>query len=267
MDDTTDVLGGNPADYQPKVSKEGRASLEAGAKVMKEMGEAVEDAQEESTKVEVNTQNSKPVATADFTNAKKLLRKGQLLYRVKNDSDAPLVTDWCVPMLPEDMHAEMKSYLKKKYVQYGFGESIQEPKTVAILVQGRTVNFLFQYMTENDYPTIVALPEGREIVSRSRFILRPGEVILMNEEQLDGIRQYQKIKKEYPTEEGPITSDWMGFLLFTPVSQDKPDFDDIERVFCTRDDLLRTGLDISKSDIVIKRRKGRGAANITEATE
>ena len=185
----------------------------------------------------------------DYDGIIKRIKTGEEIFLVKNSASVPLVLDWDIPLLPEDIKNEWQQYLGRKYVQYGLERFVGKFIMIAVFVEGRTVNFLEQFMLEKQIPTLIPVRAGKETRIKSCFVIQSNEVVLVTSEQIKSLAKYEQVKRTWDKADGGISeSDWLGFLRFKKAtiqdiedSKNKVQIDKkVTRSFITTDDVMKS---------------------------
>ncbi len=178
----------------------------------------------------------------NYEDIKSKMKQGEKMYSLKNTADITLTTDWNLETLPVDMHGEFKKYLEAKYIQHGLQMLVGRAILVAIIVEGRTINFLENYLKQKQFPTLLPVVAGPEIDFRSQLVIPSGESVIVTERQMKALEAFHKVRDPHPQSDGKTTySDWLGFLV---VKELKPeDLKDIKRSFVTSTDVIRGKLE------------------------
>jgi hypothetical protein len=149
-------------------------------------------------------------------------RQNVPLYLIRNvDSKVTLLYDWTLNLLPDDAKSGWEKYLAEQYNLYGLDRSSMTTVITVVLVQGRSINFLENYLISIGYPKMVSRREGRIEKMASRFILPPGESVIMSESQSEALIAYKKSRMRFDkgNDDEEKVSDWTGFLVFKPLSR------------------------------------------------
>lgn len=150
----------------------------------------------------------------DYDNLKKVI-KTTSLFAVKNVGKKDLITDWDLNLMPEDLKPEFDKYLTERYNVYQVKETNLDFRIVAIFREGRTINFLHQFMTEKKVPNLETVQEGKETFIKSQFALPVGATAVVTQEQYESLKRFEKRRAK--TESGD--SDWFGFLAFKELKE------------------------------------------------
>jgi len=166
------------------------------------------------------------------------------LYAVKNSSKKDLVCDWDLSLIPEELKPEFDKYLSNMYNLYQIKEANLDFRIVVVYRQGRSINFLHQFMTEKGIPNLVTVREGREILVKSQFVLPAGEMAIITEQQYESLKRYEK--KRQITNIGE--SDWSGSLVFKQITSPET-LEKIEHSFVTVSDIKNNEFEIQEHDL------------------
>ena len=162
----------------------------------------------------------------NFGGLRKILKKkiadGEEYFTIQNPLTSTFNTDWSLDLLPPDTKSETDRYFEVKYVQFGGDKFI--PGVSFIVVRrpdNSAVNLLENFLIEKNVPTPIPMSVGGEIVVKSQFVMLSNEVILINVEQKEDLLRFVKQRREW-TGSDDITksSDWLGFLILAPVTQE-----------------------------------------------
>lgn len=137
------------------------------------------------------------------------------LYAVKNVGDHDLVTDWDLPLMPEDLKDKFQQYLNKQYLQYKLDETLAKVRMVAVLVGGRTINFLHDFMTQSKIPMLEVVQEGMETKLKSQFTIPKEATVVVTEEQMTSLRKFVKRRAVSKTGE---KGSWAGILAVKEIA-------------------------------------------------
>lgn len=170
------------------------------------------------------------LSRVDYDNLKKVAKTTQL-YAVKNVGNKDLSCDWDINLMPEDLKKDFDKYLSDRYNVYQIKESNLDFRIVVLYRDGRSINFLHQFMTERRIPNLESVQEGPEVVIKSQFVLPKGQTAIITQVQYDSLKKYEK--KRVKTKEGD--SDWFGSLVFKPITE--RDFSKINHSFVSSTDV------------------------------
>ncbi len=187
----------------------------------------------------ITAEDVKSVSKVDYLALKKRLDKGEVLFAVKNTADIPLIQDWNLDLLPEDIEEDFNKYLETKYVQYELSQVVKGHRVVALYYEGRTVNFLNNYLDEKTYPLPLPVKEGKEVIIRSSFLLNSGDTVILTEKQTESLRRFEKIKHTWSSEGKRRSTDWLGFLTMRQV-KDSQDLFKYDISYVTSEDVKKT---------------------------
>jgi hypothetical protein len=184
----------------------------------------------------------------DYGYLKDLLKK-EVLYVVKNVGKEDLVCDWDLSLMPEDLKPDFDKYLSDRYNVYQIKEANLDFRIVAVYREGRSINFLHQFMTERRIPNLEMVREGREVLLKSQFALPAGKMAIITEEQYKSLQRYEK--RRTLSQEG--VSDWSGVLVFKKIT--KPEqLEKIEYSFVTSQDIKNNNFEVEKHELVSERK-------------
>jgi hypothetical protein len=185
----------------------------------------------------------KPFADPDYKKLEKAMKSGVELNVVKNTSDEHLILSWSLPLVPEDMLSSFMNFRNAKLVEYGLAETAPKDQMI-FLIEGRTFNFLQQYMDMNNIPVFTPVREGLDIKIGSRFVIPAGGSVIMTDKQMVGIEQYIKIRRFSETAE--THSSWLGFLVPKKVEK-VSDLRLVNRSYVAKQDVLNGALKVSQN--------------------
>lgn len=256
----------NPSNYKPTPSKS------AGKMIQDYMDSEVDEARENEkvSQQMVNMQKSvteKPVSLPDYEVLIKKMNSGTNLFAVKNTADIPLVRDWDLTLMPEDLVEKFNVFLRDKYIQYGYHSLLNaNVRMTSILVDNRTINFIEQFMNQHQIPTIIPTRVGKETPLKSQLVIPSQDAVIVAEKQLESLEPLEKIKKLIPNSKGEsIPSSWLGFLIFEPLTADT--IRDYKRSIVTYEDIMKSEVNINVKDYIEKTARVRKLPGVIRATE
>lgn len=207
------------------------------------MAEATELLEGKPTKT-VSKKSSTTKGEYNHENLVSLVKAGSL-YGVRNTSDTPLIVDWDRLLMPEDLEEKLDTYLAEKYIQYNLSENTNNMGITTIFIEGKSVNFLEAFMNEKEVPTLVPMQVGKNVVIKSQFVIRPKEEVICTQKQLESLAKFEKVKRQFGTNDDSKYSDWLGFLIFRKLDEDS--LKEIERSFVFYSDLVETRTPVEQS--------------------
>ena len=210
------------------------AITDEAAKILGEESKVVQP--EKGEKVELRGRRT-------FGELRKKLRskinKGEEYFIIENTLDSVFHTDWSLNLLPPDLLPLANKYFERKYIELG-GDKFT-PGVSFIVVKrpdGTIINLLDNFLVENEIPTQISLNIGGDVTVKSQFAMNPEESILVTSDQRDDLQRYIKWRREWTESDGiQKKSDWLGFLLMTPLTSENISTIDIDRVLLTKEDL------------------------------
>lgn len=262
MAQSAQLLGDSPIDVEtfvPQDTAAAKAMIKDEEDTELEFAKAVANAEQVSSPVN-NRINNDP----DYETLDKMMKAGKELYIVKNTANIPVVMDWDLVLLPEDMLKAFNEYLSGKYVQYGMERLIGKQTIIAVYQNGKTINFLHNYMTEKQIPTLVSKQEGKEFDTRSQFVIHPDETIIVTKEQLVSLAKYEKLKYVSPNVKGDKKEVIFGFLIFNPVEKGSQ-LREVRRSYVTYKDVMNSEAPVSIEKMTAK--ASRSLGGFTRVTE
>lgn len=236
--------------YQaPRTLDENNSLLKKGSEILDEDSERDDDRKNipNTSTIAVELLKKKEIKRElpNYKSIEERMKKGEEFFVVKNKGNTPLVLDWDIPLLPNDLKQKLYKYLQAKYIQYGL-EFLTGKNIVLtnIFYEGRTVNFLQSFMDEGRYPTTLPLRIGREVQVKSQFVLQVEETIIISSTQWESLDKYKKTKMEFDKEDSKDKSysSWLGFLV--KKSLDIEDLKDYDRSIVSIEDLLKSESDV-----------------------
>jgi len=187
------------------------------------------------------------LSRVDYENLKKVAKTTQI-YAVKNVGKTDLICDWDLNLIPGDLKEEFDKYLSDRYNVYQIKEANLDFRIVVLYKDGRSINFLHQFMTEKKIPNLESVQEGPENVIKSQFVLPVGKTALITEDQFESLRRYEK--KRNVTQTG--TSDWFGSLVFKPV--DESSFKKVSYSFVSTNDIKNNEFEVESQSLSMPKR-------------
>jgi len=155
------------------------------------------------------------LSRVDYKNLKKVIQTTNL-YAMKNVSDKDLSCDWDLTLMPVGMQEEFDKYLSDRYNMYQIKEANLDFRIVVLYREGRSINFLHQFMTEKKVPVLESVREGRETKIKSQFVLPAGATAIVTETQYKSLVRYEKKRVTVKDE----NSDWFGVLVFKQLNEE-----------------------------------------------
>lgn len=198
----------------------------------------------ETSKVDFSSKvSTEKMGRIDYKNLKEVLKRKNL-YAVKNVGDKDLVCDWDLNLMPEELKPEFDKYLSDRYNVYQIKEANLDFRIVVLYRDGKSVNFMHQFMTEKKIPNLETVREGRETLIKSQFVLPAGKTAIVTEEQYESLKRYEK--KRQVSDAG--VSDWFGFLVFKRIT-DPDTLEKIEYSFVTVKDIMNNNFEVKEHDL------------------
>jgi hypothetical protein len=157
------------------------------------------------------------------------------LYAVVNTLNKPFIIDWDRNLMPEDMTKDFEAYLADKYKTYNMPLN-DNVGMCAVFIDGRTVNFLENFMNESSVPALIPMNVGNEVRIKSQFLINANESVICTATQVESLKRYEKVKMEFGVAEKTY-SDWLGFLIFKDI--EKGNLEDYTRSFVTYSDTVK----------------------------
>lgn len=206
---------------------------------------------------EVETKETKPVSKpkseksvsvpnlgrVDYKNLKEVRKVGNL-YAMKNVGKEDIVCDWDLDLMPEELKPEFDKYLSERYNIYQIKEANLDFRIVVLYREGRSINFLHQFMTEKKIPNLETIREGKEVAIKSQFVLPAGETAIITERQYNTLKKYEK--RRTMTETGP--SDWYGVAAFKLITDDSQ-LEKVNHSFVTVSDIKNNEFETEAYDL------------------
>lgn len=205
-------------------------------------GKTPVEAKSKTNKVE-SVPEIKKMGRVNYGNLKEVL-KSKNLFAVKNVSDKDLVCDWDLNLMPDELKPEFDKYLSERYNIYQIKETSLDFRIVVLYREGRSINFMHQFMTEKKIPNLETVREGKEVVVKSQFVLPAGEIAVVTEEQYESLKRYEKRRQ---TSEAGL-SDWSGSLVFKQITSPET-LEKIEHSFVTVSDIKNNEFEIQEHDL------------------
>lgn len=249
MSESQDLLGDSPVSVDSYVPKESSSA----AKLIQDLedSEAISLQPKQISFVAASSQSGTP----NYDKLKQMLDTGSDLYVVKNLSKILLYIPWDLVLMPTDLVPDFKRYLSAKYTQYNMAHLAKsDTLMVAIFQNGRTVNFLENFMVEKNVPIIMAVQEGMETALRSRFVIPPDDSVICTAEQLKSLEQFHAT--QYVASEDKKSST-LGFLRFTQVTTEK-ELRKVKRSYVTLADTIQGRIDVAPIDMKVKSSRVQG---------
>lgn len=179
----------------------------------------------------------------DYKNLKEVL-KSKNLYAVKNVGKTDLVCDWDLNLMPEELKPEFDSYLSDRYNVYQIKEANLDFRIVVLYREGRSINFMHQFMTEKKIPNLETVREGKEVLVKSQFVLPAGKTAIVTEDQYESLKRYEK--RRQASDAG--VSDWFGNLVFKQITD--PDMlEKVEYSFVTVADIKNNEFETQEHEL------------------
>lgn len=182
----------------------------------------------------------------DYDNLKKVIKTTEL-FAVRNVGELDLITDWDLDLMPVDMQGDFDEYLSHSYNMYQVKESNLTFRIVVIYRDGKSVNFLHQFMTSKKVPNLELISIGAEAVIMSQFVLPAGATMICTSKQYNSLKRFEKRRVE--TEKGD--SDWQGHLVFKQL--DANTLKKVQYSSVTLADLKNNGFTVEKASLKKKR--------------
>jgi len=179
----------------------------------------------------------------DYKNLKEVL-KSKNLYAVKNVGKTDLVCDWDLNLMPEELKPEFDSYLSDRYNVYQIKEANLDFRIVVLYREGRSINFMHQFMTEKKIPNLETVREGREVLVKSQFVLPVGKTAIVTEDQYESLKRYEKRRQ---TSDAGV-SDWFGDLVFKQIT-DPDKLEKVEYSFVTVADIKNNEFETQEHEL------------------
>jgi hypothetical protein len=218
---------------------------------------SVLDEVSEETKVKKNPAKTKvEFSRVNYDNLKKVMKTTKL-YAVKNVGDRDLVCDWDLGLMPEELTEEFDKYLSDRYNVYQIKEASLDFRIVVLYRDGRSINFLHQFITEKKLGNLESVQEGPEVVVKSQFVLPVGETAIVTEKQYDSLKRYEK--KRVKTATG--LSDWDGILVFKELDEDN--LKKVAHSFVTVQDIKNNEFEVDQGQLKV----ARGSATMEYSDE
>lgn len=195
------------------------------------------------------------LSRVDYDNLNKVAKTTQI-YAVKNVGKHDLSCDWDLNLMPEDLKDEFDKYLSDRYNLYQIKEANLDFRIVVLYKDGRSINFLHQFMTEKKVPNLESVQEGAENIIKSQFVLPKGKVALITAPQYESLKRYEKRRNVTPTG----MSDWFGSLVFKPVESSS--FKKVAHSFVSSKDIKNNEFEME--DVGLKTHKGSGTMEYSD---
>lgn len=214
------------------------------ADILKDIDSIVDGTTKTTKEVKVSKVLDMPQisGTANYAELAKLMKTTNL-YAVKNTSNKDLILDWDLSLMPKELESDFKKYLTDKYIQFGLDKLTNETVLVAVYINGRTINFLHNYMNDIQVPFITRVYQSGEAVIKSQLIIPAKETVICTEQQLESLNRFRKSRIEI--EDGKF-SDWSGFLAVKLL--DKDNLNKVKYSIVTVEDLKKCQFSSSKED-------------------
>ena len=185
----------------------------------------------------------KKMGRVNYGNLKEVL-KSKNLFAVKNVGDKDLVCDWDLNLMPDELKPEFDKYLSERYNVYQIKETSLDFRIVVLYREGRSINFMHQFMTEKKIPNLETVREGKEVAVKSQFVLPAGAIAVVTQEQYESLKRYEKRRQ---TSEAGM-SDWFGSLVFKQIT--KPEtLEKIDHSFVTVEDIKNNEFKTEEYDL------------------
>lgn len=213
--------------------------------------------------IELDVSASDVKSEPRYDKLKRIIHDGGKLYKVKNTSNKLFGIDWDLALLPNDMQDDFKKYLEGKYIAYGLRKLLGNTALmVRIYKEGRTVDFLHNYLVEAQIPTLVPAAVGRDTIMVSKVIIPAGESAVFTERQLESLEKFEKVMRKSPDGE---MSDWLGFLVFTELS--KETVVEVPRSYVFEEDIRNGALVVDSKEFESKKSGRAYNSEVIRATE
>jgi len=183
-----------------------------------------------------------PIGRLDYEALEKMAKE-QTLWAVKNVGEEDLVCDWDLNLMPEELKESFDKYLSEKYNMFQIKEANLDFRIVALYRNGRTINFLHQFMTEKKIPSLETVYEGGIAEIKSQFVLPKGVTAIITQAQYESLKRFEK--KRIVSASG--SSDWSGFLVFKRLEPEK--VRKIQYSFVTVQDIKNNGFEAVERDL------------------
>lgn len=202
--------------------------------------DSVEAPKRESTEVKATEEIS--VGRLDYEALKKQAQE-QNLWAVKNVGEEDLVCDWDLNLIPEELKEDFDRYLSEKYNIFQIKEANLDFRIVTLYREGRSINFLHQFMTEKKIPSLETVVEGKETIIKSQFVLPKGATAIVTQSQYESLKRYEKRRTGTPAG----MSDWHGSLVFKKLEPEK--VEKLQYSFVTVQDIKNNGFEVVDRDL------------------
>ena len=198
-----------------------------------------------ASEVEIKAEDIKAVSKVDYLSLRKVLNEQGSLVIVTNDSGQPLIQDWNLDLLPEDIEEDFNKYLQEKYVQYELTQIVKGHRIVSVYINGTTVNFLDSYLSQRKYPVLLPRVVGKEQQLRPSFVLNAGASVIMTKKQAGALEKFEKVKKVWDAGGERKESPWLGFLKMKTITDEK-DLFKCQMSYVTTKDVEKTHEDVKE---------------------
>ena len=183
-----------------------------------------------------------PIGRLNYEALEKMAKE-QTLWAVKNVGEEDLVCDWDLNLMPEELKESFDKYLSEEYNMFQIKEANLDFRIVALYRNGRTINFLHQFMTEKKIPSLETVYEGGIAEIKSQFVLPKGITAIVTQSQYESLKRFEK--KRVGSASG--MSDWTGFLVFKRLEPEK--VEKIQYSFVTVQDIKNNGFEATERDL------------------
>lgn len=223
---------------------------------MEDILSALDDVSQETKPKKPEVFQESELGRVDYDNLKKVMKTTKL-YAVKN-TGPDLIVDWDLDLIPDDLRDTFDKYLSEKYNVYQIKESNLTFRLVVLYKDGRSINFLHQFMTEKKIPNLENVQEGPETMIRSQFVLPSGAVAIVTDRQYNSLKKFEK--KRAVNKDGSAGS-WDGTLVFKEL--DESNLKKVKHSFVTSQDVKN-----NEFEVVVKETSSRkGSANLEYSDE
>lgn len=205
------------------------------------------------------------VQLPDYNDIKRRIALGEQIFAVKNVANIVFKRDWDLSLFPEELEKDFLKFLTSKYIEYNLVNLAKSNIIItALYIDGKTLDFVDMFCAIKDIPSSVTTQVGKDVVKKSRILIRPEESVLFTLKQLKGIEQYEKVKHAYDKGDGKTEhSDWLGFLIFGDPLDQTSDLTQYKRSIISFDDVLRSGISVPFEEVRVNSRVND--ANIIKA--
>lgn len=213
---------------------------------MEDILSVLDDVSQETKSKKPEVIQESGLGRVNYDNLKKIMKTTKL-YAVKNTGD-DLIIDWDLDLIPDDLRDDFDKYLSEKYNIYQIKESNLTFRLVVLYKDGRSINFLHQFMTEKKIPNLENVREGAETTIKSQFVLPKGKIAVITERQYNSLKKFEK-KRAVDKEGKP--GDWDGTLVFKGLNEESSR--KVSYSFVTTEDVKNNEFEVKEENSLNKK--------------